>query len=47
MRAALKAVFESLASERGLTAKRRRFGDTESWELLREGTKIFSFQIAG
>ena len=39
-------MFESLASGQGLTAKRRRFGDTESWELLRDGTKIFSFQIA-
>ncbi len=45
-RAALKAVLESLANEKGLTVKRRRFGDTESWELLRAGTKIFSFQIA-
>jgi hypothetical protein len=45
-RDALKAVFEALASERGLTVNRRRFGDTESWELRRGGDKIFSFQIA-
>jgi len=45
-RGALKAVLESLAGEQGLTVKRRRFGDTESWELLRAGIKIFSFQIA-
>jgi hypothetical protein len=45
-RAALKAVFESLASERGLIVNRRRFGDTESWEWLRAEAKIFSFQIA-
>jgi hypothetical protein len=46
VRAALRAVLEALASERGLTLNRRQFGDTESWELLRDGTKIFSFQIA-
>jgi hypothetical protein len=40
VRAALKAVFESLASERGLTVNRRQFGDTESWELLRAGTTL-------
>lgn len=46
VRAALKAVIEPVADERGLTLNHRRFGDTESWELLRAGAKVFSFQIA-
>lgn len=46
VRAALRGVLESLASQHKLTVNCRRFGDTESWELLREGQKVFSFQIA-
>lgn len=47
VRAALKAVLESLASEQGLAVNRRRFGDTESWEFVSSGSKVFSFHISG
>jgi hypothetical protein len=46
VRGALQAVIVPVAGERGLTLNQRRFGDTESWELLRAGAKVFSFQIA-
>lgn len=46
VRAALRGGIESLANQHKLTVNCRRFGDTESWELLREGNKVFSFQIA-
>lgn len=45
-RAALNTVLESLAGKQGLTVNRRRFGDTESWELRQAGSKVFSFQVA-
>jgi hypothetical protein len=46
VRGALKAAIEPVAAERELTLNQRRFGDTESWELLKAGAKVFSFQIA-
>lgn len=37
VRAVLNAVIKPVADERGLTLKHRRFGDTESWELVMAG----------
>lgn len=45
-RAALQTVLGGISQGKGLSVKRRRFGDTESWELIREAKKIFSFQIS-
>jgi hypothetical protein len=47
VRHALKSVITRISQSQGLQWKQRRFGDTESWELIRAGVKVFSFQIAG
>ncbi len=46
VRAALLSVLTEIGQRRALDLKQRRFGDTESWELIRAGRKIFSMQIA-
>jgi hypothetical protein len=45
-RAALRTVLGPLCERHQLNLHRRHFGDTESWELARGQTKVFSFQIA-
>jgi hypothetical protein len=37
---------EELAAKHGLQCRLRAWGDTESYELLRAGKKVFSFQIS-
>jgi hypothetical protein len=37
---------QQVAAEAGMVLQERRFGDTQSFELLREGQRRFSFQIA-
>lgn len=39
-------LMEELAAKHGLNFRLRSWGDTESYELLREGQKMFSFQIS-
>lgn len=46
VRAALKEIMGQMASRHRLKLHHRRFGDTESWELERDGKTIFSFQIS-
>lgn len=46
VRQALEWVFTRISQNHGLLRKQRRFGETESWELIRVGVKAFSFQIA-
>lgn len=46
VRQVLESVLNEIAQHHGLHLQQRRFGDTESWELMRQGVKIFSFQIA-
>src|SRR5881392_2069143 len=46
VRGAIDSVLREILRRRNLQVNRRRFGDTESWELLKDGAKIFSFQIA-
>lgn len=43
---AILAVMQQVADEEGFTVRERRFGETLSIELMREGRKTFSFQIA-
>ena len=45
-RTAILLVMSGCAQRLGLALNTRRFGDTESWELLRDGRKVFSFQIS-
>ena len=42
----MRTVLTEQVARHRLELNQRRFGDTESWELLRAGEKIFSFQIA-
>jgi hypothetical protein len=42
----IEKVMRELAQADGLTFVQRSFGDTVSFELLREGKRVFSFQIA-
>jgi Nucleotidyl transferase AbiEii toxin, Type IV TA system len=42
----LEQVLTAVGQERGLTYQRRSFGDTQSFELLRESKKVFTVQIA-
>ena len=46
VRAAVDSILAQICGRHRLQSHRRRFGDTESWELLRDGVKIFSLQIA-
>lgn len=46
VRQALKSVISQICQQHQLQWNQRRFGDTESWELIRAGVKLFSFQIA-
>jgi hypothetical protein len=39
-------LMEDLAERHGLQFRLRRWGDTESYELLRDARKVFSFQIS-
>jgi len=43
---AIEQVMRAIADEEQLGFEKRRFGDTISFEFLREGQRIFSFQIA-
>jgi hypothetical protein len=43
---AIEQVMGQVAAERGLGFAKRVFGDTMSFELLREKKRVFSFQIA-
>ena len=45
-RHSLEQVMQAMARRHGLELNTRRFGDTESRELVRAGDKIFSFQIS-
>jgi hypothetical protein len=45
-RALIEQVMAAVAARFGLETNVRAWGDTQSFELLREGTKIYSFQIA-
>ena len=42
----VRSVMNEVAREGGFELRERRFGETLSWELHREGKKRFSFQIA-
>lgn len=44
--AAIRAAVKSVADARGLQFSERQFGETVSFELSREKSKVFSFQIA-
>ena len=44
--AAVRAVMGEIAATEGYELRERRFGDTSSFELRRDGKKWFSFQIA-
>lgn len=44
--AAIRRVMQQVADETGMTLEERRFGDTLSLELVRDGRQRFSFQIA-
>lgn len=44
--AAIRAVMAEVAQSRGLALRERAFGETRSYELIAEGKKAFSFQIA-
>jgi len=44
--AAIQNVMSQVAHARGWELRQRSFGDTQSFELLNAGVKIFSFQIA-
>jgi hypothetical protein len=46
VRQALQSVMTEVGVRNGLILNCRLFGDTESWELKRGDTKVFSFQIA-
>jgi hypothetical protein len=46
VRAALREVLDGIGAREDLEWRRRHFGDTESWELIRGGAKVFTFQIA-
>jgi len=43
---AILAVMQQVAAEVGCTVRERRFGETLSIELVRQGRRTFSFQIA-
>lgn len=42
----LETVLRSMAQEHGFGYRRRAFGDTQSYELVQGGTKVFTVQIA-
>jgi hypothetical protein len=42
----IRQVMQQVATETGMVLQERRFGDTHSFELCREGERRFSFQIA-
>jgi len=42
----IEQAMHKLAQEEGLGFEKRKFGDTVSFELLRDGRRVFSFQIA-
>jgi len=44
--AAIHSAVTKVAEARSLECRQRSFGDTQSFELLKDGVKIFSFQIA-
>jgi hypothetical protein len=44
--ALLERVLRSVAARRGLTYQRRAFGDTQSFELVQDGRKVFTVQVA-
>lgn len=46
VRTVVREVMSKMAERHHLELRHRRFGDTESWELRREGRAVFSFQIA-
>jgi hypothetical protein len=43
---AIRRVMQRVAGDTGMTLQERRFGDTLSFELVRDGRQLFSFQIA-
>lgn len=43
---AIEAAMRAVAGGNGLSFQKRSFGDTSSFELLREKSRLFSFQIA-
>jgi len=44
--ASIRRVMQQVAADTRMTLRERRFGDTMSFELVREGQQRFSFQIA-
>src|ERR1051326_7293894 len=41
----IRTAMQQVATAEGLELRERRFGETVSWELIRQGQRQFSFQI--